>query len=243
MTVFQMDVKTDFLNGILKKEVYVSQPKGFVNQDHPTYVFQLKKALYGLKQALRAWYDLLSKFLLSQQFIKGAVDPTLFTRKEGDHIILKYGFDQCDPVDIPMVERLKLDEDPNKTLKQVRSDKTKTPPTAKCKRLQTSAKAAKPSKKKKLAKTPKAKSLTVISKVALTEAEQMKLATKRSMIQTHSSHASGSGTNKGTGDIPGVPNVPTYGSDDDQISWKSSEEEDYDVVKNDDDDDDDDADN
>ncbi|GJR59225.1 retrovirus-related pol polyprotein from transposon TNT 1-94 [Tanacetum coccineum] len=102
-----------------------------------------------------------------------------------------------------------------------RRNKTKTPPTAKCKRLQTSAKAAKPSKKKKLAKTPKAKSLTVISKVALTEAEQMKLATKRSMIQTHSSHASGSGTNKGTGDIPGVPNVPTYGSDDDQISWKS----------------------
>ncbi|GKA93777.1 retrovirus-related pol polyprotein from transposon TNT 1-94, partial [Tanacetum coccineum] len=65
MVVFYMDVKTAFLNGILKEEVYVSQPEGFVNQDHPNHVFRLKKALYGLKQAPRAWYDLLSKFLLS----------------------------------------------------------------------------------------------------------------------------------------------------------------------------------
>ncbi|GJY71013.1 retrovirus-related pol polyprotein from transposon TNT 1-94 [Tanacetum coccineum] len=65
MVVFQMDVKTSFLNGILKEEVYVSQPEGFVNQDHPNHVFRLKKALYGLKQAPRASYDLLSKFLLS----------------------------------------------------------------------------------------------------------------------------------------------------------------------------------
>ncbi|GJR99390.1 retrovirus-related pol polyprotein from transposon TNT 1-94 [Tanacetum coccineum] len=65
MIVFQMDVKTAFLNGILKEEVYVSQPKGFVDQDYLTHVLCLKKALYGLKQAPRAWYDLLSKFLLS----------------------------------------------------------------------------------------------------------------------------------------------------------------------------------
>nr|GEX37166.1 retrovirus-related Pol polyprotein from transposon TNT 1-94 [Tanacetum cinerariifolium] len=57
MTVYQMDVKTDFLNGKLKKEVYVSQPEGFVDPDHPTHVYRLKKALYGLKQALRAWMD------------------------------------------------------------------------------------------------------------------------------------------------------------------------------------------
>ncbi|GJR96359.1 retrovirus-related pol polyprotein from transposon TNT 1-94 [Tanacetum coccineum] len=74
---------TTFLNGILKEEVYVSQPERFIDADHPTHVFRLKKALYGLKQAPRAWYDLLYKFLLSQQFIKGAVDPTFFTRKEG----------------------------------------------------------------------------------------------------------------------------------------------------------------
>nr|GEX60532.1 retrovirus-related Pol polyprotein from transposon TNT 1-94 [Tanacetum cinerariifolium] len=54
MTVYQMDVKTDFLNGELKEEVYVSQPEGFVVPDHPTHVYRLKKALYGLKQAPRA---------------------------------------------------------------------------------------------------------------------------------------------------------------------------------------------
>ncbi|GJR73096.1 retrovirus-related pol polyprotein from transposon TNT 1-94 [Tanacetum coccineum] len=119
MTIFQMDIKTASLNGILKEEVYMSQPEGFVNADHLTHVFRLKKALYGLKQAPGAWYDLLSKFLLSQQFIKGAVDLTLFTRNEGEHIILmlkKYGLDQCDSIDIPMVEMSKLDEDPNGTL-------------------------------------------------------------------------------------------------------------------------------
>ncbi|GJS72360.1 retrovirus-related pol polyprotein from transposon TNT 1-94 [Tanacetum coccineum] len=124
--------------------------------------------------------------------------------------------------------------------KQVGSDKTKTPPTAKGKRLNTSAKAAKPAKKKQLAKTSKAKGLTVLSEVALTEAEQMKMATKISLIQTHSSHASGSGADEGTGGKPGVPDVPTYESDDEQISWKSSDEEDDD---DDNDDDEDDADN
>ncbi|GJX45715.1 retrotransposon protein, putative, unclassified [Tanacetum coccineum] len=67
-----MDVKTTFLNGILHEEVYISQPNGFVDQDNPNHVYKLKKALYGLKQAPRVWYDLLSKFLLSQEFSKGA---------------------------------------------------------------------------------------------------------------------------------------------------------------------------
>nr|GEV88022.1 retrovirus-related Pol polyprotein from transposon TNT 1-94 [Tanacetum cinerariifolium] len=60
ITIFQMDVKTTFLNGELKEEVYVSQLEGFVDHDHPTHVYHLKKALYGLKQAPRAWYDTLS---------------------------------------------------------------------------------------------------------------------------------------------------------------------------------------
>nr|GFA69200.1 copia protein [Tanacetum cinerariifolium] len=72
MTVYQMDVKTDFLNGELKEEVYVSQPEGFVDPDHPTHVYRLKKAMYGLKQAPRAWYDTLSRFLLDNNFSKGS---------------------------------------------------------------------------------------------------------------------------------------------------------------------------
>ncbi|GJS19168.1 retrovirus-related pol polyprotein from transposon TNT 1-94 [Tanacetum coccineum] len=175
-TIYQMDVKTAFLNGELKEEVYVSQPEGFVDPDHPTHVYRLKKALYGLKQAPRAWYDTLSRFLLDNKFSKGAVDPTLFTQKTGKHILpcprffplgflwkgflrrqpyldlycsyrvaaglwdarliiclqvsqnpggifinqskfaleilKKFGMDSCDPVDTPMVDRLKLDEDP-----------------------------------------------------------------------------------------------------------------------------------
>ncbi|GJY26955.1 retrovirus-related pol polyprotein from transposon TNT 1-94 [Tanacetum coccineum] len=132
MVVYQMDVKTAFLNGNLWEEVYVSQPDGFVDPDNPNHVFKLKKALYGLKQAPRAWYDMLSSFLISQDFSKGSVDPTLFTRKEGKELLLisqsprgifinqskyalkslkKYGFASCDLVDTPMVEKSKLDED------------------------------------------------------------------------------------------------------------------------------------
>ncbi|GJV41818.1 retrovirus-related pol polyprotein from transposon TNT 1-94 [Tanacetum coccineum] len=176
MIVYQMDVKTTFLNGILREEVYVSQPDGFVDQDNLNHVYKLKKALYGLKQAPRAWYDLLLKFLLSQEFSKGTVDPTLFIIRQGKDILLvqiyvddiifasttpelcdqfskimcskfkmsmmgkisfflglqisqsprgifinqskyaleslkKYGMKSKDPVDTPMVEKSKLDED------------------------------------------------------------------------------------------------------------------------------------
>ncbi|GKC26358.1 retrovirus-related pol polyprotein from transposon TNT 1-94 [Tanacetum coccineum] len=82
-----MDVKTAFLNGELKEEVYVSQPEGFVDPGHPYHVYHLKKALYGLKQAPQAWYDTLSKFLLAHRFSKGVVDPTLFIQKTGKHTL------------------------------------------------------------------------------------------------------------------------------------------------------------
>ncbi|GJR57920.1 retrovirus-related pol polyprotein from transposon TNT 1-94 [Tanacetum coccineum] len=88
MVVYQMDVKTTFLYGILREEVYVSQPDGFVDQENPNHGYKLKKALYGLKQAPCAWYDLLSTFLLSQKFSKGTIDPTLFIRVEGKDILL-----------------------------------------------------------------------------------------------------------------------------------------------------------
>nr|GEY63257.1 hypothetical protein [Tanacetum cinerariifolium] len=70
-----MDVKTSFLYGSLKEEVYVNQPDGFVDPYHPDKVYRLKKALYGLKQAPRAWYDELSNFLVSKEFSKGSIDP------------------------------------------------------------------------------------------------------------------------------------------------------------------------
>nr|GEU85284.1 retrovirus-related Pol polyprotein from transposon TNT 1-94 [Tanacetum cinerariifolium] len=160
----------------IREEVYVSQPDGFVDQDNPNHVYKLKKALYGLKQASRTWYDMLSSFLISQDFSKGSVDPTLFIRRNGNDLLLvqiyvddiifaastpklcdlfaklmcskfkmsvmgkisfflrlqisqslrgifinqskysfeslkKYGFESCDPVDTPMVEKSKLDED------------------------------------------------------------------------------------------------------------------------------------
>ncbi|GKB48961.1 retrovirus-related pol polyprotein from transposon TNT 1-94 [Tanacetum coccineum] len=117
------------------------KPKADIDQDHPTHVYRLKKALYGLKHDPRTWYDLLSKFLLSQEFSKDFVNPTLFTRKDGKDILLvqiyvddiifaftdstlcdifpdimssKFKMSmmgKIDPVDTPMVERTKLDED------------------------------------------------------------------------------------------------------------------------------------
>ncbi|GJX80783.1 retrovirus-related pol polyprotein from transposon TNT 1-94 [Tanacetum coccineum] len=111
MVVYQMNVKIAFLNGNLQEEVYVSHSDGFVDPDNPNHVYKLKKALYGLKQAPRAWYGMLSLFLISQDFSKGSVDPTLFIRREGKELLLKYGFDSCDPVDTPMVKKSKLDED------------------------------------------------------------------------------------------------------------------------------------
>nr|GFA27606.1 copia protein [Tanacetum cinerariifolium] len=86
--IYQMDVKTAFLNGLLKEEVYVAQLDGFVDPDHPEKVYRLRKALYGLKQAPRAWYDEILKFLISKGFTKGTIDPTLFTIRYGEDILL-----------------------------------------------------------------------------------------------------------------------------------------------------------
>nr|GFA38410.1 retrovirus-related Pol polyprotein from transposon TNT 1-94 [Tanacetum cinerariifolium] len=84
-TVFQMDVKTAFLNEILKEEVYVGQPLGFVSKQYLNHVYALDKALYGLKQAPRAWYDVLSQFLIESGFQKDPIDTTLFIKKKGGY--------------------------------------------------------------------------------------------------------------------------------------------------------------
>nr|GEV03989.1 retrovirus-related Pol polyprotein from transposon TNT 1-94 [Tanacetum cinerariifolium] len=288
MVVYQMDVKTAFLKGNLREEVCVSQPDGFVDPNNPNHVYKLKKGLYGLKQAPRAWYDMLSSFLIYQDFSKGSVDPTLFIRRNGNDLLLKYSFESCDPVDTPMVEKSKLDEDKegkvvdpshyrvghkdakksnemyyprftkviihyfmtkdpsiprrNKvnwhyvrddqmfstiklTKERVRktkssSDTTVTPPTAAVgTRLSTSAKGKQP------VKASKAKSLTVLSEVAMNEAEQLKIAMTRSLQQTHISQASGSGADEGT--------------DDDDVDEGSDNQDDDDAQDDDDDQDDD----
>ncbi|GJV34872.1 retrovirus-related pol polyprotein from transposon TNT 1-94 [Tanacetum coccineum] len=112
---------------------HMNMPDGFVDPDNPNHVYKLKKAFYRLKQAPRAWYDMLSSFLISQDFSKGIVDPTLFICREGKKLLLvriyvddiifvastpelcdlfaKIIFDSCNPVDTPMVEKSKLDED------------------------------------------------------------------------------------------------------------------------------------
>ncbi|KAL8126686.1 hypothetical protein AgCh_013813 [Apium graveolens] len=87
-TVFQMDVKSAFLNGELEEEVYVEQPPGFVDTKHPDYVYRLDKALYGLKQAPRAWYETLAQFLLESGFNRGTIDKILFYLNHGKDLLL-----------------------------------------------------------------------------------------------------------------------------------------------------------
>nr|GEW12870.1 retrovirus-related Pol polyprotein from transposon TNT 1-94 [Tanacetum cinerariifolium] len=86
--IYQMDMKTAFINGPPKEEVYVAQLEGFVDPNHPEKVYRLRKALYGLKHAPRAWYDELSKFLTSKVFTKGTIDPTIFTIRYEEDILL-----------------------------------------------------------------------------------------------------------------------------------------------------------
>nr|GEW62142.1 hypothetical protein [Tanacetum cinerariifolium] len=125
-TVYQMDVKTSFLYGPLKEEVYANQPDGFVDPYHPDKVYRLKKALYGIKQAPKAWYDELSNFLVFKGFSKGSIDLTLFiTKHRGDillihqsprgifinqakyaqEILIKHGMTSCDSIGTPMATK------------------------------------------------------------------------------------------------------------------------------------------
>src|ERR1051325_1678444 len=83
-----MDVKSDFLNGVINEEVYISQPPSFENDEYPDYVYKLKRALYGLNQAPRVLYERLSKFLLDHGYSRGKVDTTLFIKLKGKHILL-----------------------------------------------------------------------------------------------------------------------------------------------------------
>ncbi|GJS39275.1 retrovirus-related pol polyprotein from transposon TNT 1-94 [Tanacetum coccineum] len=272
MIVYQMDVKTSFLNDILREEVYVSQPNGFVDQDNPNHVYKLKKALYGLKQAPRVCFGLLDVLSLTpfyQAFLISASVPAIYMHEfwatvtfQKHHIRFKmnkksYSFDletfrnmlQICPED-PLFEDEILafisdigypvqkygailpDYLTNQAMKE--SEAYKTYYDLATGKVLPKLKYVRRSSRAKTDQTPKAP-----QGIALTEAEQMNIVTKRSKTQLHSSHASSLGTYEGTGVSPGVPDVPTYGSEDEQISWKSIEEdndEDVSLSKDDDDD-------
>ncbi|KAM1049049.1 hypothetical protein ACFX2C_028192 [Malus domestica] len=84
----QLDVKNAFLHGFLDEEVYMSQPQGFIDKDHPEYVCKLERSLYGLKQAPRAWNDRFTSFLLSLGFKSSFAYPSLFVKHDGKSIIM-----------------------------------------------------------------------------------------------------------------------------------------------------------
>ena len=86
--LYQMDVKSAFLNGMLQEEVYVEQPKGFFDPHRPDDVYKLKRALYGLKQAPWAWYDRLTAYLTEHGFKRGFADITLFIRKDKNSFVV-----------------------------------------------------------------------------------------------------------------------------------------------------------
>ncbi|GJT45085.1 retrovirus-related pol polyprotein from transposon TNT 1-94 [Tanacetum coccineum] len=86
--LFQMDVKSAFLNGFINEEVYVAQPSGFIDFENPDHVYKLKKAFYGLKQAPKAWYDRLKAFLIKHEYKMRMVDNTLFTKKKSSNLII-----------------------------------------------------------------------------------------------------------------------------------------------------------
>ncbi|GJZ42141.1 retrovirus-related pol polyprotein from transposon TNT 1-94, partial [Tanacetum coccineum] len=113
-TIYQIDVKIAFLNGLLK-EVFVSQLDGFVYPDFPDHIYRLKKALYSLKQAPRAWYDKLSSFLIEHHFTKGIIHQSprgIFINQSQYtmELLMKHGMKKCDTVTTPMATA-KIDTD------------------------------------------------------------------------------------------------------------------------------------
>ena len=83
-----MDVKSAFSNGFIEEEVYIEQRPGFVDPTHPDFVFKLDEALYDLKQAPRVWYERFSSFNISNGFVKGKIDTTLFTKHVDNDILI-----------------------------------------------------------------------------------------------------------------------------------------------------------
>jgi hypothetical protein len=117
--LYQVDIKSAFLNGPIKEEVYVEQSPGFESEEYPNHVYKLHKALYGLKQAPRAWYECLRDFLIENGFRIGKAESTLFTRKLGkDLFVCQIYFDDiifsstnksfCDEFSKTMTDRFEM---------------------------------------------------------------------------------------------------------------------------------------
>nr|GEW24834.1 Gag-Pol polyprotein [Tanacetum cinerariifolium] len=104
-SIYHIDVKTAFLNGPLKEEVYVAQPDGFVDPDHPKMVYRLRKALYGLKQALRAWYDELSKFLTSKGFTKADMFTKALPGDRFKYLVRRIGMRCLTPAELEVLAK------------------------------------------------------------------------------------------------------------------------------------------
>ncbi|GKE84810.1 retrovirus-related pol polyprotein from transposon TNT 1-94 [Tanacetum coccineum] len=112
-----MDVKTAFLHGTLKEDVYVCQREGFIDADHPSHVYKLKKALYGLKQAPKALSMLVILSLVLHTLVNQS--PCGIFINQSNYvleILKKYGMKSCDPVSTPMEIKDKLDLDQNRSL-------------------------------------------------------------------------------------------------------------------------------
>ncbi|GJT01397.1 retrovirus-related pol polyprotein from transposon TNT 1-94 [Tanacetum coccineum] len=111
--IYQMDIITDFLNSPLKEEVYVSQPDGFVDPDHPKKVYHIRKSLYELKQAPRAWYDKISTYMISKglQIHQSPRGIFINQSKYALEILKKHGMDKCDSIGTPIATKHKLNVD------------------------------------------------------------------------------------------------------------------------------------
>nr|GEX22162.1 putative ribonuclease H-like domain-containing protein [Tanacetum cinerariifolium] len=215
--VYQMDVKSAFLYGIIDEEVYVSQPPGFIDPRFLNKVYKVEKALYGLHQAPRAWFQVTPKlsylYVVKRIFIylKGHEFEVL----PMEHDILSFIRDLGHSRDIIYLTDVSVDylhqrwepflpsstsayvakklEWTRFTCPVLKFFGQKPVQATKGTRQKTKAKVAKSDKKNQPTKMPKAKGLDVLSKVALTEAEQLKLATKKSKTQFYISEASGLG--------------------------------------------------
>nr|GEV32030.1 putative ribonuclease H-like domain-containing protein [Tanacetum cinerariifolium] len=111
--VYQMDVKSVFLYRTIEEEVYVCQPPGFKDPDHPDKVYKVVKALYGLHQAPRAWYETLANYLLENGFQRGKIDQTLFINRHKGDILLKFGLTEGKSAVTPIDTEKPLLKDPD----------------------------------------------------------------------------------------------------------------------------------